>query len=157
SPEAQDRLVKSWYLTFLGRPAQGGEELGWVSLLQAGQTEEQVLSRILSDAGGEFYGRAQALGFGGTADQNYVRALDQALRGREAGAGEVDGWVSALAAQGRQGVALGFLTSAELRTNQFEGYYDALLHRPSDPAGLSAWVNSGLDLASVRIGFESAS
>src|SRR5262249_30069331 len=31
SLEAQDRLVKSWYFAFLGRAAQGDEELGWVN------------------------------------------------------------------------------------------------------------------------------
>jgi hypothetical protein len=53
-------------------------------------------------------------------------------------------------------VALGFLGSQEFRTDQFEGYYDALLHRPSDPGGLSAWVNSGLDEFHVRVAFESS-
>jgi hypothetical protein len=154
SLEAQDRLVKSWYFAFLGRPAQGGEELGWVNRLQAGQSEEQVLSLILGDSGHEFYDRAQALGFAGTADQNYVRALYQALLGRTAGKSEVDSWVNALATQGRQGVALGFLSSQELRSYQFEGHYNALLHRPSDAAGLSGWVLSGLDLRSVRLAFE---
>jgi hypothetical protein len=155
SSEARDHLVKSWYVAFLGRPAQGGEEQGWVNALLQGQSEEQVLSQILASQ--EFYGqRAQTLGFGGTADQNYVRALYQLLLGRAAGDGEVAYWVDVLATQGRQGVALGFLGSQEFRTDQFEGYYDALLHRPSDPGGLSGWVNSGVDLLGVRIGFESS-
>ena len=41
--EAQDHLVKSWYVNYLGRPAVAGEELGFVNLLQQGQTEERVL------------------------------------------------------------------------------------------------------------------
>src|SRR5262249_54979006 len=89
SAEGRDHLVKSWYVNYLGRQAQNGEELGWVNLLQAGQTEEQVLSQILGNSGHEFYDRAQTLGFGGTADQNYVRALYQALLNRTASNSEV--------------------------------------------------------------------
>ena len=33
-----------------------------------------------------------------------------------------------------------FLTGTEFRSDQFEGYYNALLHRPSDPGGLGFWV-----------------
>src|SRR5262249_37718585 len=60
SLEAQDYLVKSWYVAFLGRQAQGGEEQGWVKLLRSGQSEEQVLSQMLGDpTNNEFYKRAQ--------------------------------------------------------------------------------------------------
>ncbi len=45
SPEARDHLVQSWYGTYLGRQAVGGEEQGFVNELLAGQTEEQVLSQ----------------------------------------------------------------------------------------------------------------
>src|SRR5262249_44774638 len=45
SLEGDDFLVRGWYVSYLGRAAQGGEELGWVNELQAGQTEEQVLSQ----------------------------------------------------------------------------------------------------------------
>src|SRR5262249_30653423 len=67
SPEARTHLVRSWYQTFLGRPAQGNEEQGWVNLLLAGLTEERVLSIILGSPGlggdphGEFYQHAQTL------------------------------------------------------------------------------------------------
>src|SRR5262249_35107044 len=150
----EDYLVKSWYVAFLGRQAQGGEELVWVKLLRSGQSEEQVLSQVLGDPRHEFYNRAQTLGFAGTADQNYVQALYKVLLGRTAGNSEVDYWVNALAAGGRQGVALRFLSSREFRTDQFEGYYQALLHRPAD-AGLAGWVASGLDAHAVCVAFES--
>jgi hypothetical protein len=150
--EARDHLVQSWYQTYLGRPANGNEELGWVSLLQAGQSEEQVLSQLLGSA--EFHDRAQSMGLARTADQNYVQALYQALLGRTAGEAEVGDWVNALPQMGRQGVALAMLHGQEFRTYQFEGYYNALLHRPNDSAGLNGWVMSNLDMHSVRIGFE---
>ena len=155
SMEAQDYLVRSWYVTFLGRQVQGGEEQGWVNLLQQGQTEEQVLSRILASQ--EFYTRAQTLIATGSADERYVQALYGLLLDRT---GEPDGvasWLGGLPTLGRQGVALGFLagpTGREFRMDQFEGYYDALLHRPSDQPGLNDWVFSNLDMSAVRIGFE---
>jgi hypothetical protein len=154
--EARDHLVKSWYLAYLGRQAVGGEEQGWVNLLLAGQTEEQVLSKLLSDpVRHEFYDRAKTLGLPGDADHQYVGAIFNVLLNRTGSTSEVATWVNALPSLGRQGVALGILKTPEFRTYQFEGYYNALLHRPDDPQFLSEWVMSNLDIGAVRIGFES--
>jgi hypothetical protein len=152
SPEARDRLVTTWYQSYLGRPAQNGEELGWVDLLFQGQSEEQVLGGILGSP--EFFARAQGLAPSGTPSERYVRALYQALLGRAASAAEVAGWEAMLGALGAQGVAVDFLFSREFRADQFEGHYNALLHRPDDPAGLAFWVDSPLDLFAARLGFE---
>src|SRR5262249_51475123 len=156
SPEGDDHLVKSWYLSLLGRPANGTEELGWVQMLQAGTSEEQVLSGILASS--EFYARAQTMGFADTPDGNYVRALYQLLLGRTASGSELAGWVGGLhSGLSQQAVARGFLTSTESRPHQLGGYYEALLPRPAAPAGLGGWANSGVDLDSVRIGIEASS
>ncbi len=152
SQEAEDHLVKSWYLTYLGRPAVGGEEQGWVNMLLQGAPEEAVLTQILSSA--EFYNRAQSLAPGGTAQQNYVQALYMVLLHRQGSAAEIQGWVNMLATVGEQGVALAILQSQECRAYCFEGYYNALLHRPGDPAGLASWVTSNLDAATVLADFE---
>jgi hypothetical protein len=145
--------------------------LGWVGLLQATHNDELVQSGILSSA--EFFNRAQGMGFGGTPEQNYVQALSHVLLGRSGSPAEVAAWVGGLPGMGlpggylpggfgllpvleRQEAALGFLDSLEYRTDAIEGYYNALLHRPADAMGLNGWVNSGLDLLSVRIGFESS-
>jgi hypothetical protein len=64
SEEAADHLVKTWYLTFLGRAAGNGEELGFVNALLAGASEESVLSGIVG--GTEFFNRAQTLVAAGT-------------------------------------------------------------------------------------------
>jgi hypothetical protein len=154
SEAPSDNLVKSWYLTYLGRAAQGGEENGWAKLLSQGQTEEQVLSQVLASP--EFYARAQTLVASGTADQRYVQALSLLLLNRTGTPAEVAAWASAVSSQGRQGVALGILTSPEFLTDQLEGYYNALLHRPDDLLGLHALVSSPLDVEAVRIGFESS-
>jgi hypothetical protein len=149
--EARDRLVRSWYVTFLGRPASGGEELAWVNQLLQGRAEEAVLGDILG--GPEFLGRAQTLVSGGAADERFVRALYQTLMGRAPADGEVAYWLDQLPQLGAAGVAQGFLRSAEYRTYLAESYYDVLLHRPSD-AGRDFWVFSDLDATTMRVGFE---
>jgi hypothetical protein len=153
STEARDRRVRGWYVTFLGREAQGSEQQSWVNRLIRGETEEQVLSGILASA--EFYGRAQGLSASGTADERYVQALYLLLLNRSGSADEVVGWISALPRLDRQGVALGFLTSSEYRTDLFSDYYADLLHRPADPSIRDA-VFSNLDVSGVRVNFESS-
>src|SRR5262249_25985951 len=64
--EARDSLVRSWYLTFLGRQAVGGEELSWVNQLLQGRPEEAVLGDFLASP--EFFNRAQGLVSTGSAD-----------------------------------------------------------------------------------------
>jgi hypothetical protein len=155
SMEGRDHEVKSWYAQYLGRAATGGEEMAWVNMLMAGQTEESVLSHILGST--EFFNRAQTLGFGGSADSRFVQALYELLLHRAGGAAEVAGWVGALPTIGHGGAALGFLDSGEFRTDQFEGYYNALLHRPAESAGLNGWVGAGIDVFTTRVDFETSS
>jgi hypothetical protein len=151
SQEARDHLVKSWYVAFLGRQADGTEELGFVNALMQGATEEQTLSAIFGSA--EFDDHAQTLISTGTRQQRDVQALYKLLLNRTGDSAEVAGYVNSLPQIGLQGVAQALLTAAEFRGDLFEGYYNALLHRPSDPA-ISNAVFSNLDAASIRIGFE---
>jgi Domain of unknown function (DUF4214) len=109
-----------------------------------------VLSGILGSA--EFDSRAQTLTSTGTTQERDVQALYELLLNRTGEALGVQGWVSQLPRIGLQGVAQDFLTSTEFRGDLFEGYYNALLHRPSDPA-ISNAVFSNLDAATVRIVF----
>jgi hypothetical protein len=158
NPEATARLITSWYHTFLGRGTTGGEVMGWARLLQQGQTEELVLSELLwGPTGHEFYDRAQTLIPTGSADERYVQALYQLLLHRSARIDELQIVVRALAQVGRQGVAMSVLQSPEYRTLVVEGYYTILLHHSGTAADVAAWVNSGLDLASIRLHFETGS
>jgi FG-GAP-like repeat/Calx-beta domain/Domain of unknown function (DUF4214)/FG-GAP repeat len=152
SEEGRDHLVKGWYVSYLGRQAGNGEELGLVNDLQTGQTNEQVLSAIFASS--EFFNRAQSLVFTGAPDQRYVDALFQLLLNRDGSESDISYWVGALGNVGRQSVALDFLASTEFREDQFEGYYDALLHRPGDVNGLDYWAALNLDIDTVRVAFE---
>ena len=152
SPEALDRVVRGWYQTYLGRPAEGGEELSWVNLLQQGQSGEQVLAGILGEP--EFFNRAQTLAGSGTPQERYVQGLYQVLLGRTGSVDEIAGWVNALPVLGSIGVAQAIQTSPEYRTEATTAYYKNLLGRSPDAAGLNSWVFSNLDLLAVHIGFE---
>jgi uncharacterized protein YkwD len=156
SPEARTRLVKTWYLSYLGRPAQNGEEQGWVSELLRGVPEETVLATILGS--GEFLNRAATLLSAGTANQAYIQTLYSSLLQRTANPGEIGGWLAALSQSGRSGVALAFLDSAEFRSDTVEAYYTNLLHRTAapSPAEVSAWVYDGFDLLTIREAFEAS-
>lgn len=151
--EARDHLVKTWYQTYLGRPATNGEELGLVNLLQS-ETQEQVLSQLLG--GAEFYHRAQLLASSGTADQRYVQSLFLLLLNRTASASEVAAWANVLPQLGNQGAALAIEHTTEYRTDLVAAYYSTLLHRQAAAADLSWWALSSLDAASILIGFESS-
>lgn len=152
--EGYDHLARTWYLTYLGRPAGNGEEQTWVNALAAGQTQEQVLSTILDST--EFFQRAQTLVSTGNTWERYVGALYALLLDRMPPTAELEGWVNLVPQEGFYGVAMAFLASQEFRADQIAGYYDVLLHRPADDAGLAGWSMSGLDLGTVAIVFESS-
>jgi hypothetical protein len=166
--EGRDHLVKSWYIAFLGRVANGTEEQPFVNELSAGQTEEQVLGQVLGSQ--EFFNRAGVLVSSGTPNERYVQALYQLLLDRIASAPEVASQVANLkadsaSAQGqreRQTLAQAFLRSVEFRADQFLGYYEALLDRPpsTDPSSadqlfLASLIPSGQDVHTARLALES--
>jgi hypothetical protein len=155
STEARTHTVTGWFQTYLGRTPSAAEVSVWAPLL-ASQTQEQVLSGILGST--EFFNDAQNMGFGGTgptaADQNFVIALYQDLLGRTPSQTEVNNQVAALQQMTPQQLALSFLQSTEYRTDVVEGYYTSLLHRSGSAAEVAGWVNSALDLRTIRMDFE---
>jgi virginiamycin B lyase len=155
SPEARTHLVKSWYGSYLGRPAVNGEEQPWVNLLLQGNTEESVLSGILGSP--EFLKHAGDLfPNGGTPSQQFVQAAYSLLLNRGASASEVSFWVSQLPLLGQSGVIAAIVTSVEFRTDTVIGYYRNLLKRPINPTPqeVSIWVFSTLDITSIRVAIE---
>jgi hypothetical protein len=157
SAEGLTHTVDGLYVQLLGRAAQGGEEQVWVKLLQNGATEEQVIAVIAS--GTEFASHADTLIGGGDSNTNYVKALYQLLLNRTGSTDEVNGWLSVLPSLGRAGVANGFVTGMEYRTDVVTGFYSSLLDRTTPPAKaeVSFWVNSGLDILNIELGFASSS
>jgi hypothetical protein len=122
-----------------------------VRQLQGGARDDQVLARILGSL--EFFNRAGSLAGGATADDRLVRAFYEQLLGRTSGEAEVAGWRNALPSQGRERVALGFLSSQEFRGRLVGAMYDDVLDRSPDDNGFRGWVGSGLDASRMREGF----
>jgi hypothetical protein len=151
SAEARDQLVRSWYATYLGRTPALGEEQFWVNDLVAGDTEEHALASILGTP--EYVARAAALNGGGNA--GFIQGLYTQLLGRAASQAEVSYWLSVLPQRGPGGVAAFFVRSPEFRTDQVAADYTTLLHRSGSASDIAFWVNSGLDLTSIRVTFES--
>jgi hypothetical protein len=148
SADAFTRLVQGFYRLFLNRLPAGGEEQGWVQLLLAGKTEEEVLSSFLSTA--EFGERAAALGAGGSADERYLQALYGLLLQRPATEAEVSAWLGALPSLGRAGVASFLLRSVEFRSRAVAALSQDLLGRPATEAEVADWANSPFDVGTIR-------
>jgi fibronectin type 3 domain-containing protein len=172
STDATAHLVSGLYVTFLGRAPVGGEEGYWVNqITQGGATIEQVTAGIV--ASGEFANRANALVGSTDADKNFILGLYNLLLHRPAtgvSGAEIASWKGVLTAQGRSGVAAGFLASTEFRTGVVLTLYDGgpggtayqpfvpdLLHRKAapSPAELAFWSQSSLDLWHIALAFAS--
>jgi hypothetical protein len=148
SHEARTRLVQQWYVTHLGRSAQGGEEQGWVRGLLAGETEERILAGILGSP--EYLQRV------GGQDADLVQAAFASLLGRRASPVEVAMYAEhILPSLGRAGAARMVLESQEFRTLLVRGFYDELLERGPEPRAdeVQGWVGAELDLTRIRLGF----
>ena len=106
---------------------------------------------------GDLQSGATITGDGGPASNTeYVKALYLVLLNRSASDAEIASWLNALPMIGRQDVGAGVPDGVGVPRDDFEGYYNALLHRPDDPAGLNGWVFSNLDVGAARVGFEAS-
>ena len=154
--------VDGLYLKLLGRPSDAGGRAGFVSFLQNGGSLEQVIALIASSP--EY---AALTG----SDAGFVQSLYTNLLGRTGGDAKVAGYLAALPSQGRAGVALDFLRSAEFRTDVVDQFYSAtpaptsaaalfppLLHRAgtTTAAEVNGYVNSGLSLLDLETAFISS-
>jgi hypothetical protein len=156
SPEALTHAVDGLYAQLLGRDAHGGEEQGFVHLLEQGATLERVSALILSSP--EFAARANRIAGGTNADSNYIQGLYLFLLGRQPSLAEINAFVGVLPKLGRAGVALEFEESAEFRNDVVRGLYGVFLDRlaPPSAAEIAPWVNSGLDLLSLETALASS-
>ncbi len=88
SYEARSLQINSWYVNYLGRPAEQFGMDGWQAYLAAGNSYNNARAGII--ASNEAFNKA-----GGT-NAGWVRYLYQTLLGRGAGQSEVDAWVALL-------------------------------------------------------------
>jgi hypothetical protein len=150
STEAEARQVDRLYIGVLGRAADPVGEAGFVGLLQAGGTLEQVAAMMAGSP--EFAARSATFYPSANPNVSFVEGLDAAFLGRIQSPTDINTLLGALPTVGRAGLIDDFLASAEYRGDQVDSYYAELLHRamaPS-PAELAGWVNSGLDLLTIQ-------
>jgi hypothetical protein len=154
STEVFTQLIQSFYALFLGRETLAGEEQGWVGMLLAGRTQEDVLGAFLSTR--EFYDRARSLVPAGTPDERYIQALHQVLLHRAALPQEVSGYLSVLSGSlaggmsGREILPSLLVRSVEYRTHEVETLYRSILGRSATAAEAAGWAASPFDLLSIR-------
>jgi virginiamycin B lyase len=153
SPESAGRIVTDWYRTFLGRTPQNGEEAPYVANLLQGGTEEDTLAVILSSDEYYFVAAPRLLNEI-PSDATFVRALYRQLLNRDANPDELQLFPPPV---DRVRVPLGFLRSPEYRTRVVGSFYPNLLDRPAfTDQEVAGWVNSPLDLRSIRLAFETS-
>ncbi len=142
-------LVEYDYQHYLGRVPSTGELNSWVSAMQAGTSDEQVLSAFIGSP--EYYQHA-----GGT-DRAWLEAMYTDLLARTPGTQEVNGWLQALAGGiSRSQVALSFATSWEAESLVVQADYQTYLGRQASGAEVSGWVNAfehGVTNETVVAGF----
>jgi subtilisin-like proprotein convertase family protein len=160
STEARTLTLDNWYKVYLQRSqAPSTAEIQfWLNEFNNGATEETVLSQLLASA--EYYNLAPKVpgvtGGPKASDSTFVQELFIQLFNRTASSNDISFFSNLVSTVGRQQVVYTLLTSTEYRTDQVTIYYGpALLGRTVPPAAseVSGWVNSGLDLTSIRIDF----
>src|SRR5262249_22422618 len=150
SSEALGHVVDGLYVQYMGRAADSAGETGWVSFLQAGHTEEEVIAGLLGSA--EFANRAGQVAnicSPDIPDADFLRALYAVVLGRTGSQSEITAWLSQVPGLGRAAVGAPFLQSTESRAGKIGALPHTLLPRTAANAESAAWANSGLDLLTI--------
>ena len=133
SREYRSALIADIYLTYLNRAPDAGGLESWLGAMGAGMTTQSLESGFLGSP--EYYAKA-----GGTSE-GWVRAMYRDVLDRVPATAEVDYWTNRLATgSSRPSVTVGFLLSTERLSTVVGGYYQELLGRSPDAAGLAGWV-----------------
>jgi hypothetical protein len=133
SNEYRASEITSNYRVFLGRNPEAGAVDTWLSAMASGLNGQQLVAKFL--ASDEYY-----LNHGGTAT-SWLTGLYHDLFGRGP---DIDGFTHWNASLGsgasREGVALGFVYSAEESARLVAQVYQNVLGRPVDSTGAAYWT-----------------
>jgi hypothetical protein len=132
SDEFRSGLIAQAYQTYLRRPPEPGGLAAWLDAMRRGMPIQDMTAGFLASP--EYYQHA-----GGT-DAAWLTAAYRDVLGRVPADAEVQGWLTTVRAQGREGIARAFLYSTERLTTDVDGYYRWLLRRGLDPSGQVYWV-----------------
>ncbi|NTW39357.1 MAG: DUF4214 domain-containing protein [Cellulomonadaceae bacterium] len=135
SDEYRSSMIAGAYDAYLLRGPDGGGMAFWLGRMDAGVRIEEIDAGFIASQ--EYWNRA------GATPDGWVQMLYTDVLGRPAQPTEVRYWVGRLAAGASRGwVATGFLLSTEHLGAVVSDYYDLLLERAPDTAGLSYWVTA---------------
>jgi hypothetical protein len=133
SVENYTNLIIQDYQQLLGRTPAQSEINPWVSVMQRGVTDEQVLAGFLASA--EYFQRV-----GGT-NKAFVDSVYQNVLNRPADAGGEGFWLQQLTnGKSRTFVATGFATSGEHEGALVQADYQRYLGRSASAGELAGWV-----------------
>jgi hypothetical protein len=135
STEYLNDQVTALYSLYLQRKPDTGGAQFWVSFLQGGGTFEQVATELTASS-------EYSVLSGGT-NPDFIRFLYSEVLARQGSNAEIAGWETLLDnGASRLLVSASFLVSQEYRTNLVQSDYLTFLLRPTDPSGLTTWVDA---------------
>jgi hypothetical protein len=138
SAEYYANLIASNYLTYLGRVADSAGLAFWVSQMQHGLTDAQLLSNFIGST--EYYHHA------GNSSQAWVSAMYRDLLGRSPDSAGLQFWVHALASgASANAIAQGFANTPEREAVLVQSDYQKILGRAAAPTEVAGWVNAFQD------------
>jgi Domain of unknown function (DUF4214) len=139
SGESLGRIVDSLYLRFLGRNSDAAGRASWVGRLQQGATLESVEAGFLTSP--EYLGHI---------DTDFVQSLYINILGRTGSAGELAAWNNQIQTLGLAGIANGFLTSQEFRSDNVNTDFASFIHSPPSATQLTNFVGLPTDLLGIE-------
>ena len=124
--------MNAYHKEFLGRAADPQDD-GWVGLMQAGATEAQVATALISSSE---YSLLHS------SDTAFVQSLYQNVLGRTLSPADLNTAVNSLATQSRASLANFFVNSPESITRAIDSLYVSILATPVNPTLVTLWVNA---------------
>lgn len=137
------RLLDTYYLSTLDRPADAGGKQHWLQQLRAQRTPASVAAA--------FYASTEYFRTSGSTSRGWITDLYIEILGRQPDGPGLDSWLRmAAAGTSRTDIAFAFYQSVESRTKRVTDLYRHLLGRTPEPAGLLQWrevLDDGRDVA----------
>jgi hypothetical protein len=138
SGEHHTRIVVDLYARYLKRAADDGGRAYWAGQLDAGMWVDEAEMHFLTC---DEYRVTRS----GSDPRSWVANLYRDVLGREASAGEVDVWVSALTKLSSGSVATRFVKSVESRQHLIAGTYQRYLGRAPTAGEIDEWTRHFAD------------
>ncbi len=134
SAEYRQRLLTTFFATFLHRAPSAAEVSFWLPAFAASLTDEQIETQITASP--EYFAIA-----GGT-NAGWINRIYNDVLGRSPSAAESSAFAALLGSSSRTTVGLAILNSNEAITRRVQQYYPRFLRRTATPSETSAFVSA---------------